>query len=804
MNVALFDKDVGIIQQLDTYPNEGDDGLSDEQLKAKFDEAAMAIKEYLNETVVPALNSTLTAEEILEKIASGGNSDVDLGDRSLSASKVVVATPVAEGFSVESSLVDNDFSRPIAKFAGTNSDDKVIIRNIRDGIDDFDAVNKKQLIKEIKNNDDSVFDIEDIPTGANLLNPIRAIDDKKYPDNPKEGLVLDDPVYQSNRQVTEKPTKIPAGTSLLYVRTNIAGKIDVRNPAVFLYFLNSNEQFVERQGVYFNSLFDGEGNRIYKTVTVPNGADRFVLMVTGNADDCFVENVCISAVQLDEFVEYTGTEIKKLRDECLPDSVEDLEKLSTTVSNANILDPSNSEVGSFSDSQEEGNPIKKPEKLNTGRYRTINPIRVDAVIPVTLFIKTSITIGDEGNSAVRIFWLDEDENYLGMETIKYSVLSGKTVSVTVPRKTRYIHVEVGAKSSGHSFATECISFNEVSEFVEHEDLAKIDLNAMQKPSPPTKDMKMLVFGDSITETANITKDENGNDVYNPDFRYNWPSFVQYYLNLDLRNYAKSGATCRDTGYQWVRFIKDTDTVALKPEPPYYNQPESSTWPRDTWGWCYVWYPSKEELEKAISRAGADQDDRYADDQNLEWRWVAKNDIVYRMNLSEQVALALAQNYIPDIIVISIGTNDTEAILSRPNDSRDTYEDAMSIGSLNEFTYNTRTTMHKALRFAMWTLKNKYPDARCFIATPIQRKEYEIPQYTLDAIRVMANRYGFTVIDAYSESGIIRENEPEVNGHYLSDGLHPNEDGYRRMGQLYASKILNAFAFDNFEKERYYA
>lgn len=54
MTLSDFTEDVAIIGKLSTFPN-ADDGLTDEELKAKFDEAPSAIKKYLNEQVVPAV-----------------------------------------------------------------------------------------------------------------------------------------------------------------------------------------------------------------------------------------------------------------------------------------------------------------------------------------------------------------------------------------------------------------------------------------------------------------------------------------------------------------------------------------------------------------------------------------------------------------------------------------------------------------------------------------------------------------------------------------------------------------------------
>jgi lysophospholipase L1-like esterase len=115
---------------------------------------------------------------------------------------------------------------------------------------------------------------------------------------------------------------------------------------------------------------------------------------------------------------------------------------------------------------------------------------------------------------------------------------------------------------------------------------------------------------------------------------------------------------------------------------------------------------------------------------------------------------------------------------------------MSKTSLEELD---RTNLYEAIRWAMWTLKTHYPDAVCFVATPIQRADREpIPELT-EAIIKMANRYNFIVIPAESESGIIRDNEVwEAEGHDLIDGLHPNENGQKKLAKLYCSYILKHY------------
>lgn len=56
MAIPTLDQDLNIIQKLDDYPNDVD-GMSADELKAKFDEAATEIAKYINETLIPAIKA---------------------------------------------------------------------------------------------------------------------------------------------------------------------------------------------------------------------------------------------------------------------------------------------------------------------------------------------------------------------------------------------------------------------------------------------------------------------------------------------------------------------------------------------------------------------------------------------------------------------------------------------------------------------------------------------------------------------------------------------------------------------------
>lgn len=151
---------------------------------------------------------------------------------------------------------------------------------------------------------------------------------------------------------------------------------------------------------------------------------------------------------------------------------------------------------------------------------------------------------------------------------------------------------------------------------------------------------------------------------------------------------------------------------------------------------------------------------------------------------KQFELAKSTDAIPDIIIVSYGTNDYQ----HPN--TDTYESVMNVQNIDDLD---RTNLHGALRYCYWSLREKYPNAVIFAGTPIQRPDTLIYTDLRQAIIEMANTYCIHIIDAGVESGICKQFETWGNsGRYLKDGLHPNEAGQKLQGHYYANCIRNMF------------
>ena len=160
----------------------------------------------------------------------------------------------------------------------------------------------------------------------------------------------------------------------------------------------------------------------------------------------------------------------------------------------------------------------------------------------------------------------------------------------------------------------------------------------------------------------------------------------------------------------------------------------------------------------------------------------RSDVEFRQSLTNQVQIAIDNNVAADIIVFSAGTNDWEANMG-------TFDTAMSKTTLDDLDI---TKTYEAIRWCFWKIKKHFPNAICFVATPIQRADVEPFYKIIEAIIKMAERYNFIVIPAHSESGIIRDFETQgASGKWLYDGLHPGENGKKMMGKLYTRVILNS-------------
>lgn len=149
----------------------------------------------------------------------------------------------------------------------------------------------------------------------------------------------------------------------------------------------------------------------------------------------------------------------------------------------------------------------------------------------------------------------------------------------------------------------------------------------------------------------------------------------------------------------------------------------------------------------------------------------------KQKILNQITTAISHaGFTPDIIVINGGTNDGIANLG-------SFATAMSKATLGDLD---KTIFYEALRWGMWTLKNTWPDAKCFLGDVLPRSSNP-ESYYVDvntAIQEMANQYGYIYVDQ-TGAGINTTTD-------LSDGLHPNHAGSIKLSSFWTNIIKANF------------
>ena len=133
MAIPLMEEDVEVISKLGDVPG-SDDGLSTAQLKARFDLAAVRIKRYINETMLPHLNQLVDVKALLNGIL---DSTLSLADKAANAK--------ATGDALAKKL-----DKTGGNVTGNIDMGGKRIGNLGNPVSDGDAVHKKHLEDRLK------------------------------------------------------------------------------------------------------------------------------------------------------------------------------------------------------------------------------------------------------------------------------------------------------------------------------------------------------------------------------------------------------------------------------------------------------------------------------------------------------------------------------------------------------------------------------------------------------------------------------------------------------------------------------
>ena len=160
---------------------------------------------------------------------------------------------------------------------------------------------------------------------------------------------------------------------------------------------------------------------------------------------------------------------------------------------------------------------------------------------------------------------------------------------------------------------------------------------------------------------------------------------------------------------------------------------------------------------------------------------------------KQIDQAIADARSPNVIIVSLGTNDW-------GNSASSGGGAVVIGDYSSTMAKALGSLDlsismDAMRKGLHRLQDQWPDAVKFVLTPLQRADFTPDEMAtwLEDIRKMAKRYGCEVIDCFTESGIVYDFEVDGGaGDDLSDGIHPDASGQQKQGLLIAGKIRARF------------
>lgn len=346
-----------------------------------------------------------------------------------------------------------------------------------------------------------------------------------------------------------------------------------------------------------------------------------------------------------------------------------------------------------------------------------------------------------GASALGYAFYDEDKNFISGQ----NSVSGDVVIQTIPTNAKYIRSSCRVKQGSSTIHSPTITaYNNrtlnktVLELLD-------DVATLKNSGSNLKDLQILIFGDSITDTQNITIDASTNrttayseKIPNNSYTkngqtisyYMWPNLIQRVLDVkELRNYALAGA--------------------------------------------HFYTPSQTPSNPRIKLLYQVQ--------------VALNDLNNPNNVFPN------DDFNPDIIIIACGINDG-------NIAEGAFETTMAKTVMNQAGTGvdvgaTMAAMNQqnpmdAMRYVLMLLKQTFPTALFLYVNPLQQtySTNEARLIAREELRKMAEQYDFVNLDGFAQFGIVRDFETQEQvGLLTKDGLHPNEKGQN----LYARNIVQA-------------
>ncbi len=184
--------------------------------------------------------------------------------------------------------------------------------------------------------------------------------------------------------------------------------------------------------------------------------------------------------------------------------------------------------------------------------------------------------------------------------------------------------------------------------------------------------------------------------------------------------------------------------------------------------------------------------------------------VYWNYLSEMLELSAAEPYgLAGSCISSVSDIGTgiEPFVTRYREIRKDADFIVVFGGTNDYGFNTPlgteddttdVSFYGALYEMLTGMKTQYPDASIVFLTPLHRTEFGGLKYDkqkndagytlynyIDAIKKRCASLEIPVIDTNTVYGL-NPTDKYIKANYLTDGLHPNEEGHRILAERIAS------------------
>ena len=391
--------------------------------------------------------------------------------------------------------------------------------------------------------------------------------------------------------------------------------------------------------------------------------------------------------------------------------------------------------------------------VNDGYISIVGAIRASTTYKCTDFheLKGASSISllgvSAGESSVILCFYDTKKRKVGDTYNSINARANAYTVDTIPSGAVYFRC--GTENSALSAST-LIQYSSMAERVasiegtmeKWDGLDKICIN------PKTTRPKVLIFGDSISDSAHIkfNKSKQTTEYWFTDpsnsytnsqgvriTYYMWPYFVNKILNCsDCRCYAMSGASYR-----------------------------------------------------TIERTEGNER------QNLQFQIdLAMNDLTNPLSVFPTVG-----TYNPDIVIFALGIND--GVPTTGEEYASTMAKTVFVdggidvdATIAAMDYTNRAD---AVHGAFLRVKKAFPYALTFAVLPIQTNNRDVDgEVTMnELIRLIAQRYSIHIIDGARDMGIARDFCADVDI-YLKDGLHPNDKGQNLYTRLVLAAIREEY------------